>query len=305
VVTVGYVGSRSERLSIGGTQDSTININQLDPSYFGLGAALQQAVPNPMFGNPAFGNFSRSATIARGQLLRPYPEFTSLTELSAPIGTSRYDSLQIKVTRRFANSFNLTSSYSFSKQLDQIRYLNDQDPKLTKELNDSDIPQRFVASGLYELPFGPGKRFLGKSHGFVARLTEGMQINVLYQAQSGVPFDISGAVSTGVSAKLEDPTVARWFNTSAFRIRQTNELVKTTRLPDVRSAGKNNFDVSFFKNTQLSELLKLQFRAEAFNALNRPEWSSPGTAFGSANFGVVTSTNTFARQLQFALKLLW
>ena len=72
-IAVGYMGSRSERLPIGGTVDATININQLAPEYQALGTALQQTVPNPFFGNPAFGNLSRSATIARGQLLRPFP----------------------------------------------------------------------------------------------------------------------------------------------------------------------------------------------------------------------------------------
>ena len=57
VVVVGYAGSRTERLNFGGTQDTTVNINQLDPRYFGLGAALLQQVSNPFYGNAAFGNF--------------------------------------------------------------------------------------------------------------------------------------------------------------------------------------------------------------------------------------------------------
>ena len=77
-IAVGYMGSRSERLPIGGTVDATVNINQLDPQYQALGTALQQTVPNPFFGNPAFGNLSRSATIARGQLLRPFPQFDNV-----------------------------------------------------------------------------------------------------------------------------------------------------------------------------------------------------------------------------------
>jgi hypothetical protein len=64
-------------------------------------------------------------------------------------------------------------------------------------------------------------------------------------------------------------------------------------------------DLSFFKTNQITETIRLQSRAEAFNAFNRPEWSSPVGDFGTANFGRVTSTNTFARQLQLALKLLW
>lgn len=267
---------------------------------------LADAVTNPFFGIIASGPLS-GRTLTRGQLLRPHPQFTSVLGESLPVGTTRYDSLQIKAVRRFAEGFSLTASYAFSKQLDRTRYLNEQDDQLVKELNDFDLPQRFVASGAYELPIGPGKRFLSFNSGFLARLLEGFQLNVIYQAQSGFPLSIAGAESTGVSARLDaaDQTTGRWFNTAAFRQRQPVELVRTSRLPDVRSAGKNNFDISIFKTTRITEQVRLQFRAESFNAFNRPEWSSPNTTFGTAQFGQVTSANTFARQLQFALKLLF
>ena len=111
----------------------------------------------------------------------------------------------------------------------------------------------------------------------------------------------------GRSAKLPaaEQTVTRWFDTGAFTQRQGIQLVRTARLPDVRSGGRNNVDLSFFKTIHLAENVRLQFRAEAFNAFNRPEYASPNGAFGNAAFGRVTSVNTFARQLQFALKLIW
>jgi hypothetical protein len=142
--------------------------------------------------------------------------------------------------------------------------------------------------------------------GIWGKILEGYQLNVIYMVQGGVPIDISGAESLGRSAKLtEGQSINRWFDTTAFRQRETLEYVGLERLPDVRSPGKNNWDLSLYKNTGITERLKAQFRAEAFNALNHPEYSSPNGSFGSANFGVITSTNTFARQLQFGLKLLW
>ena len=78
VVVVGYNGSRTERLNFGGTQDATVNINQLDPQYLALGSALLQQVANPFYGNSAFGNLSVSPTISRGQLLRPFPQFDNV-----------------------------------------------------------------------------------------------------------------------------------------------------------------------------------------------------------------------------------
>jgi hypothetical protein len=306
-------------LSYAGSQVRDLPVNQqiapipeqfrasAEQTFFSSGRnPLNDAVTNPFFGIITSGPLA-ARTVTRGQLLRPYPHFTSIEAQSVPRGSSRYDALQIKATRRFAEGFSMTAAYSFTKQLERTRFLNQQDTDLTKELNEFDIPQRFVVSSAYELPFGPGKKFLSGANGFTRRLVEGMQLNVLYVAQSGIPLTITGAESTGVSAKLPsgEETVQRWFNTSAFRQRQAVELIRTSRLPDVRSAGKNNFDISFFKTTTIAESVKLQFRAEAFNALNRAEYSSPGTTFGTAQFGVVTSTNTFNRQLQLALKLLW
>jgi hypothetical protein len=277
-----------------------------ETTFFATGRnVLNDPVTNPFRGVIATGPLA-GATVTRGQLMRPFQHFTGIQEQSRPDGGSRYDALQMKVTRRFNNGFSLSGAYTFAKQLDRLRFLNDQDIVPVKELAEFDIPQRLVISSAYELPFGRGKAIFGNATGFWAKLLEGMQLNGVYQANSGVPFAITGGESIGRSAKLTSgQTVDQWFDTSAFRQRQGVELVRTARLPDVRSGGRNNVDLSFFKTTQITESVRLQFRAEAFNAFNRPEWSSPVGGFGTANFGRVTSTNTFARQLQLALKLLW
>lgn len=272
---------------------------------------LSDSVANPFFGLITSGGL-QAATTTRGQLLRPFPQFTSVTRQNSSIGSTRYDALQLKVSRRFVQGFALTTAYTFSKQLERTRFLNDQDTELVKELNDFDIPHRLVISSTYELPFGRGQRYLSDATGFVGKLVEGFQFNVIYQGNSGVPLTITNAESNGRSARLsgDERTVARWFDnrrdgTGAFRLRQTLELAGTARLPDVRSAGRNSFDISLFKTTSITEGLRLQFRAEAFNAFNTPEFSSPNTDFNNPNFGQVTSTNTFARQIQFAIKVLF
>jgi hypothetical protein len=266
---------------------------------------LNDSVANPFFGLIASGPLS-TRTTTRGQLTRPYPHFTGLTDGGIATGSSRFDSGQAKLTRRFARGFNLTGSYAWGKTLESTRYWNDQDGGPIKELGPNDIAHRAVFSGIYELPFGPGRALLGSSAGVLARLVEGWQLTAIYTAQSGIPLDITAAETLGRSAKLESgQSVGNWFDKTAFRLRQPLELVRTLRLPDVRSAGRNNWELSLLKTTTIYERLRLQFRAEAFNALNRPEWSSPVTSYTAGNFGQVTSTNTFARQFQFGLKLLW
>lgn len=309
LLDVAYAGTQGGELAV----NQAVNaiplqfVQQARATFLATGRnVLNDPVQNPFFGLITTGNLT-AGTTTRGQLLRPYPQFTGISALNRSIGSSRYDAFQLKASRRFAQGFSLIVSYTNAKQLDQIRFLNDTDTELTKELSEFDIPQRLVVSSSYELPFGRGRYLFGNASGFADKLVGGWQFNVIYQANSGVPIDISGAESLGRSAAIpsDEQTVDRWFDTSAFRQRQTLELVGLARLPDVRSAGRNNFDLSLFKTTSITEKLRLQFRAESFNAFNRPEFSSPSGAFGTANFGRVTSTNTFARQYQFGLKLLW
>ncbi len=302
-----YVGSTTGQVPVGidlNAVPKAINDNAR-ATYLSSGRnILNDTFPNPFRGLVATGPLS-VATLTRAQLSRAYPQFTGLTDQDESIGVSRYDALQVKLNKRFSNGLSFQASHSFAKQIDKVGFQNAQDTQMFKRLASFDVPNRFVASTIYELPFGPGRKYLASSRGLLARLLEGYQLNVIYSAQSGIPIDISGAESVGKSAKLDDPSPGKWFDTSAFRQRETLEYNGLGRLPDVRSPGKNNWDFSMYKNTRLTEKLKLQFRAEVFNAANHPEYASPDGTFGGSNFGRITSTNTFARQAQFGLKLLW
>ncbi|MEN6533771.1 MAG: TonB-dependent receptor [Bryobacteraceae bacterium] len=267
---------------------------------------LNDSVANPFYGLIGSGNLS-GKTVTRSQLLYAYPQYTSLVALDEGIGSSRYDSFQVKATKRLSSGFSLQVSYTAAKNLEQDSYLNTGDANLVKQLVDYDIPQRLTASGTWQLPIGPGKTLLKGSHGWLSRLAEGWQLNVIYSAQSGIPITISTCESTGTSAKLaeNERTPSAWFNTAAFRVRETLEYTATALLPDVRTNGKNNFDVSLFKTTTIREQMKLQFRMESFNALNHPEYFTPGTTYGSSTFGVVSAVNNLSRQIQLALRLSW
>lgn len=305
---VAYVGSFTERVSV----DRQINfipaaiMAQAQEVFAASGRnILNDSVRSPFYNLIPSGPLA-GMNIARGQLTRPYPHFTSIVDLAKPLGKIRYDSLQAKVNKRLSGGLSLLASLTWMKQLEQLRFLNDQDPKPVKELSAYDFGKSFTAGAGYELPFGPGRVWGSAGRAWTRALLSGWQLNVIYMAQGGPPVLVSGAQSVGRSARLSsDRKPQRWFDASAFRQLQTLEYVATSTLPDVRAAGRNNVDLSVLKTTTIRENWKLQFRAESFNTFNRPEWSSPGGVFGQPNFGVVTSTNTFMRQLQFGLKLLW
>jgi hypothetical protein len=305
LVEATYAGNISHALPV------SVSLNHVPKEYQDKARAdylvtrrnyLNDSFANPFYGLITVGTLS-GATTTRGQLLRPYPQFTGLTDTNRSIGTSRYDSFQLKASKRMSKGLSFRASYTNSKTLERRRYLNAQDSELTKELTTWDIPQRLVMSGTWELPLAR----LAGGNGFARRAASGWQLNVIYTAQGGIPLVISGAESVGRSAKLpsSERTVWTWFDRSAFRLRDTLEYVGLARLPDVRTQGRNSWDLSLFKTFPLAERVKLQLRVESFNAFNRPEYDAPDTTFGGPAFGTIDASNIFARQFQIGLRLVW
>ncbi|MPZ18786.1 MAG: TonB-dependent receptor plug domain-containing protein [Luteitalea sp.] len=266
---------------------------------------LNDSVPNPFDGLITSGPLS-GATTTRGQLLRPYPQFTSVEMFDDSIGTSRYDAFQLKVSRRFSEAFSLLAAYTASRHTERTRFLNDTDLEPIEEASAFDVPHLLTVSTTWELPFGPGRRFLGDASGLAGKILEGYQLNVIYSAGSGIPLNFSGAELVGdPSLPASDRTIERYFDTGAFRQRETLELVGLARTTDVRAPGKNNVDLSLFKTTSITAGVQLQIRVEAFNAFNHPEFLEPNSSFGNPNFGRITALNTFTRQIQFGARLIW
>ena len=192
------------------------------------------------------------------------------------------------------------------------------DRRAERSVDPQDVSQRAVVSGVYELPFGPRQRWHFKN-AVVNRLVGGWQVNAIGVLQSGIPVGISGANnylaarpnSTGQSPKLTNPTADKWFDTEAFVNPPDFTYGNVGRmLPDVRSPGTVNLDVSLLKTTTITERVNVQFRAEAFNILNHVNLGLPGAGFvagangknSSGSFGVISSARD-PRQIQFGLKL--
>jgi hypothetical protein len=252
VVEVLYAGSAG----VGLPAQWASQLNQLADQYLSLGDGLRQQVPNPFFGTVQTGPLSQ-ATVARGQLLRPYPQFQTLYAEGMPLGHSSYHSFQLQFNRRMGSSV-LSAAYTLSKAIGNTEsrsdwleggaqgtsmgFLNNNNRRLDRSLATSDVPQRLVVSYSIELPFGKSGRFL-KDLGFADMLVSGWQVSGLYTAQSGTPIavgtqtnltgayndvtDVYGSYSsnsrpdnTGESAQLSGSATSRlnqWFNTSVFR----------------------------------------------------------------------------------------
>jgi hypothetical protein len=330
VVELGYLGSKGNHLIDG---ESNMTFNQLPASFFALGNQLLAAnqVANPFFGvitNPT-SSISRQ-TVAFNQLLRTYPQYTSLNAFRKPQANSLYHSFTLSVNKRYSNGLNLQLSYTGGKLIDDasqtVTFLGaagqKQDfynRKAERSISAQDVSSRLVISANYDLPFGKGRPFLNASPKPVEWILGGWQMNGIITFQTAVPLQIAnGGNNTqlgspgqrpnnnGTSAKKTGNIADRvnsYFDQSVFSQAGNFTFGNTSRTsPDLRGPGTRAFDASIFKRFNIYERLQSEFRVEMFNAFNHPIWGSPGTTVTQpGSFGVITAKGG-NRNLQLALR---
>ncbi len=271
-------------------------------------AFLNEAFPNPFRGtNPIYG-----ANISRANMLRPFPQFGNIT-LEEPNGYTWYHSLQTRIEKRFSKGYTIQGAYTWSKTMEALEYMNPADTVPYESLSSMDRPHRLSLSGIYEMPFGRGRRWLASAPSAVDFIAGGWQLNGIITFQSGAPLGFGNALFNGNIEDIKIPagerTVDRWFNTEAgFNRVPAQQLASNFRTFPLRFSGirgdaQHRWDLSAIKNFRIYEDVRLQFRAECFNALNRPIFNNPNTAPTNTAFGVITGTAAKARTFQFALKL--
>ena len=258
---------------------------------------------------------------------RPNPNLNSFTTIRWD-GWADFHALTVKATRRFTHNLSFDGSYTWSHSIDdasdagttnaefnlpQNIYANN----LSVEKADSsfDHRHRVTANAVYDLPFA------GKSTGWLHRAAGGWRLSGNLIIQSGAPFSVNLSAAADPAKvglvngnNLQRPNVSgspnhgpktpnQWFDTSAFSLPGALTFGNTPR-NSVLGPGLADLDASLQKEGVLRESLKLQFRFDVFNLMNRPNFNLPGRIFGSSNFGVISSAQD-PRELQFALKLLF
>ena len=341
LLEVAYAGSRGWDLTTGGGgQAGEIDLNAIPVQYLATSPVrdqttidfLAQLVTNP-FANLIPGTGSNGATIARSQLLRPYPQFGNVRSFDDD-GTSRYNSAQAKIEKRFTRGYTVLAAYTWSKFTERVFKVNPSDSGYEKRLSEFDVPHRVALSGIWEVPFGNGRRWASGASGISNALIGGWSLQGIGQFQSGRPisfhdrnayfngdlgalksdysgdsnqpvFDISGfyfhdaAVQT---SGVDDPTKQR----ADSRIRLANNVrYFPSRIPGLRGQGLNLWDISIVKQVQINGRVRAQFNVEFLNAFNHPVFNNPGTDPTAADFGKVTSQNNLPRDIQLAAKIVF
>jgi len=301
-------------------------------------------------GNPFYGIVQGNlvgATVPAAQLLLPFPQYSDVSEAEPDDRDSEYESVQMKVVKRMRAGGTVLASYTISKLIsdtnNEINWLGDAAPSWgdidaynlhnERSLDGFDIPQRFVAGYVLDLPFGKGQRFGQNLSPIAQKVVGGWGVDGIITIESGFPLNIGGGSNALCSAGITNAGGCRvtrigqdtatsgsatsrlsdWFNTSNFTNTTSFTRGNDSRTePNLRQDGEHNMDFAVFKNTRFGpdEKLGLEFRAEFFNVFNHPQFSAPNTSCCSpaqggsnSNFGVVTSQYNLPRIIQFGLKL--
>lgn len=275
---------------------------------------LTRNVPNPFFGLLP-GTSLAGQSVSRAYLLSG-PEFMHFTGITGTDheGYSWYHSMQVKTERRFATGWTMNASYTWSKNMQAISRLNGYLSPLEYVISDQDRAHRIVISGIWELPFGRGKKWLG-GNTMADKFLGSWQVQGLYTGQGGPPIGWGNVAFLGDAHSITLPTsqrtVERWFNVDAGFERNSGQQLSynyrtfPSRLSNVRADGTNQWDLSVLKNTRFGERYNLQFRAEFLNAWNHANFAPPNASPTSSAFGEVTAQRGFPRRMQITTKFLF
>ena len=292
---------------------------------------LATSVTNP-FRNLIPGTGLNAATVNRNQLLRPFPQFTGVRGIRND-ASSKYHSGQLRIEKRFSGGFSSLFSYTFSKFLESGTYLNESDTVFETRLSDADVPHRFVMSGIWEIPFGKGRKFGNDWNRVVNTLIGGWQVQGIGQVQSGRPLTIGNVYVSSDISKLKtdirssniDGVVFNlnpfYFNDATVQTNGTVDPVKQradqriqlasnirtlpSRMALFRGQRLNLWDLSVSKNFAFTESIRLQLRGEFLNAFNKVIFDNPNLTTNNTNFGKITGQANLPRDVQIGLKLIF
>jgi Carboxypeptidase regulatory-like domain/TonB dependent receptor-like, beta-barrel len=332
---VSYIGHHSTHLV---AQSPLSRRNVVDPRFLSLGSLLTQRINSPAAVAagirspfPGFENY-RTNTVA--QALKPYPQYNDINKVNDPIGISRFNSLQVKLTKRLSNGLTLLAFWTWQKNMTNVEggpidlgpgdgaIQNPLDRVGEVSVSNEGAPHAFVASFSYELPFGPGKRFL-QDGGLIRHVVGGWQIVGYVRRASGNALSLTTGNNLGAlgypnkranlvlgepiyrtsDPREFDPARDFYLNPSAFAIPGSFELGTTARVLDwVRGWTNKSEAVSFGKRTKITERVGTLFRMDMENPFNFVRWSNPITNRSDSNFGRVTSMEP-GRQIQLSLAI--
>jgi hypothetical protein len=343
LIDANYIGKAGHHLYFAGAGGLNYLGPQIEHYSLSQISALNTYVNNPFVGVITDPNSSigiANPQIQASQLQLPFPQFTGFNGDSPPWANSIYNALQVRVEKRFSHGLQALVTYTYSKSIDDasstdgsVTWLGGisngpQDPNnrhLERGLSTFDIPQVLQFSYVYEIPIGRGKALLGNVNPVVNAVLGGWQTNGIWRFTDGRPIllsvsggnplpsypyqrpNITGPLHCGITSNFLNDYFTNDAQVlsvpAAFTVGTAPRALGACRQP-----GQANATLSMFKEFSLAKLRegsRLEFRLEAFNALNHPQFqvASGNLKVGSNSFGQINGTANSPREVQLALKL--
>jgi hypothetical protein len=326
LVQAGYIGGRGTQLTSEVSIGNNIieNINQVHPDYLSLGTALNQVVSNPFFGAIASGPLA-GPTVARQQLLRPFPQFGNITRNLPAFGNNSYHSLQLKFETRSWKGLTTLIAYTWARNLGDIgAHQNYYNRQIERGPMAFDTPQRLTTTISWDVPVGRSRAFGTDMNRALDAAIGGWNIAMFNTFQSGFPLafgtnantlllagagglrpNVVGDPMQGISGSHQD-RLSRYFNTQAFAQPANFTFGNAPRRASyVRNPGMDNWNLTLTKTFSITERFKVNLRGSSFNLMNHPVFGGPNTTLGVAQFGVISGQANISRQHEVVLKVLF
>jgi hypothetical protein len=328
VTEVAYIGNHSLHLPMTYTQLNGVPARYLSTSLLrdqGVIDGLTATIANPFLGLQTSTGTSKTISVA--QVLAPYPEFpqgqsspgsSGVVMNDNSVGSSYYDSLNVRAQQRVSRGVTLIGSFMWSKMIDANDWLNATDLTPEHRISPFYRPMRFSIASTYTLPIGRGK-LVDLHNRALNTLIGGWLVAGTYQYQVGGPLIwMNGSTNNpgdyiymGGDLNSQPRNVdGNAFDTTRFDSKSADQYqyhIRTfaSTFGNVRSDGINEFSASIQKRFEFAEKRAFQIRAEAFNLMNHPVFSAANTAATNSAFGTITSMANKPRSIQLVARFLF
>jgi hypothetical protein len=322
VLEAAYIGSHAVHLLIDRQLDY-IPAQFLSKSLLrddAVVTALNAATANPFKGLVPTGTLATASTVQLRQLLTPFPQYivpgTPQSNSNGVViqrtnsGSSYYESLNIRLQKRFTNGLTLINNFIWNKLIDRLAYLNDSDVLPEKRLSGDSRPFREILASTYNLPIGRGQK-INLQNRLVDFLAGGWQISGILTLQSGPTLSWGNYIYFGGPLNLNPHQPdGLAFDTTQFVTATASQLADNIRTFDnqfntLRRDMTKQMDATFSKSFKFTEKRYIQFRVEAFNMTNRVTFGNPQTAPTNSAFGTIGSQANTPRRIESGLRLVW
>ena len=340
VLDTTYVGKKGTHLYFGNAGNVDYLSEAQAAAFVANPGYYNTYVTNPFYGiitNPS--SPLAAPTVQRVQLITPYPQFTGVTATDPPWANSIYHAFELRAEKRLSNGLDFLFTYTNQKSIDDssvggggLTWLGGslgnvlEDPnnrKADRSLSQFDISQILQFSYVYELPVGRSKRFARNINPVVNAFIGGWKTNGIWRFDTGQPviLSLNGGTSiptwgpqrpdlTGPLKRASGLNLNQYFANPEVAIGPAKYAIGNAPkvLPNLRMPGTRTGALSLFKEFSLAKMRegsRLEFRTEAYNALNHPQFGGLNSTVGSGEFGKLSSQVNSPRQVQLALKLYW